>query len=1504
MSSIDAAAEAARRAAAEAARRAAEERARRLAAEAAAKKAAEAAAKKAAEAAAKKAAEAAAAKKAAGVRAKKGFGADEQSTGLGSALKAKALKASGGTQITPQVVSDARSFKASDLARSGGKDIKVEAQQREGLAKLGLNADDVKKLGDTLPKNIGDAVDKVGKGDVRGAIGSLADEAGKHPDEVAKAIQFTAKQLPDGFAKTVLSDAKVTSELAKAGPEALKKALDDPFEAVKATAGDKKLRDAAVDAAMKDEKFKGAVDKLGLNAGDLKQAGDALPSVIDAAEKASKGDAQGAVIALADAAKAAPELVQKGLKKVASGLPDGVAKAILTDDKALAELAKAGPDAIKTALTKGPEAALRQFAGNKALRDKLIDAAMTDKDFSAKVEKFGLEAKDLKALGDGLPKFLDGVDKAVKGDWQGAIGDLTDAAAKAPDVLARGLKAAAGNLPDGLAKTVLTDPKVADQLAKAGPGAIKAFVNGDVAEGLAKLGTDKNLRNAVLDAAMKDQGFSSKMKRLGLEAKDLRDAGDAAVHFVKAGIALGKGEGQAALESLADAAKSAPDLVAKGLKAAADKLPDGLAKTILSDPKVAEQIAGASPEAIRALAKGDVQQALGAVAGDEALRASVIDAAFKDKGFADKMGRLGLAATDLKQGSAALPDVFKAVELVAKGDVPGALGALRDAATKAPALVEKAVVGLGKTLPQGVARELLTDASVVKSLLGDPKLQSGVDKLLEGDVVGGLADVLGADKARDAVMNVISRNADVKAALDKVGLTVGDLKQAGAAAPHALDAMKKLAAGDWQGSIDSFKAASEAAPELLQKMGVAIFDKLPANVRDGLSKINVTEKDIREGAAALPELVSAGQAAAKGDWKAAVSSVLAAGEKAPGLGQKLITNVGKALPEGLARNLLTDPAVAKSLASDATLHEGINQLLDGKVLDGAATLLHNAQARDAVLKVVSNDPQVKKALETVGLTSGDLVEAGAAAPHVFDAARALFASPPKWEAALDSLGKAAGAAPGLINKIGEGIYNKLPKGLQEKLGKLGLTPEDFKQIGAALPHVIDAAQSAAAGKFPEALEALGNAVGSAPDLVTKAVNTLAAKLPDGLAKTILTDPDTVKSFLTDPNLKGAAQKLLKGDIGGAIRDAAAVVTTGSPLLRNLARNIAADPKLSAKLKEIGIESADDIVQLGAAMGDVFNLVESLKTQNWGQAVKDLGAIAADLPDGMRSKLIDALGSKLKLKPEMRTLLSGVLDAMGDPEVRDAIGDAFQAFSSGNPVEWIKGLANAGKTIAKESPDLAVAFLDTLSKLPGSVGAFFGDHQLNRALVESGSLGHMFSAVEKLASGDVGGAIGEIGNAFGSLLSMGEKFEIGPIGWGPAKWGPKELPIGKEGLEAVGRLMKQFVAALPPKVKSFLEEKMAKLVANTGFKSIPVVGPIVGVVDSGIDLVNSIKDGEDGLTIALDAASLVVNGASIFPPFQAATTPLKAVLAIGEAANETVKFVQDMNDFGEQFTGMA
>ncbi|MDP2271980.1 MAG: hypothetical protein Q8K32_14665 [Archangium sp.] len=1388
MSTIDAAAAAAAR---EAAIRAAQERARK-AAEEAARKAAEAAAKKAAAAAAKKAAEAAAAKAAVQVRAKKGFGKDELSTGLGSALKARSLSATGANLKPLQIASDAKTFKATDLQQNPNKQIEAKKKSaveqlgekaHTALTKLGLKDEDLLEAGKQALPELKKAGEAAADGKWDEAVKSLEAAGRKGAVDLAKsAIEGLAKEHLTGPAKEILSDPKVVDQLFKSAPGAIDKIIDGKIgPALKGLAADKPLRDAVLTAAMKDEGFAGNIKQLGLTTADLKSVGDALPSIIEAAEKLAKDDGLGAIDALADAAKQAPEVVAKAIEAAAVRLPDGLAKTILSDPKAALAIAKAGPDAIKTALKDGPRA-LEQLLGNKDLRDPVISAAMKDDAFKAQVTKLGLTEADLKQAGDALP--------------------------------------------------------------------------------------------SLIDAA---QAFSK-------EPPDTR----------------------AALNALADAATKAPELVAKAVVKAASGLEDGVAKAILTDPKVAAQLAKGSPDALRALANGDVAKALGSVATNKPLREAVIDAAFTDTKFASDMKELGLNAVELKEGADALPDVFKAVQAVAKNDIPGALAALRNAAEKAPVLTAKITRGIADQLPAGPVKDLLSDAKLARQLITDPQFHGAVKQMLDGDVVGGLSNILRNETVRDGVLDVVAKNADVKQALQKVGLTNADLKQAGAAAPHVLDAMKQLADGQPQQALESLGKAGAAAPALLSKIGGAIFDKLPPALKEGLTKLGVTAADIKEAPLALPDLVTAGKKAVKGDWKGAIDAVLDAGEKAPTLATKLIQNAGKALPDGLAKNLLTDPAVAASLAGDATLHDGINQLLDGKLLDGASTLLHNDAARDAVLKVVANDPAVKKALEAVKLTPADLIEAGAASPHLLDAARHLTAKPIKWQEALDSMGQAASAAPELLNKVGEAIYAQLPPSVQRRLEGLGLTPTMFKEAGQALPHLVNAAKAFAEGKPQDALKELGQVIGAAPELVTRAITTIAGKLPEGLARTLLTDPATVKNFLTDPDVKDVASKLLNGDVTGALRELGEGLRTGSdsPLIHDIAAAIIKDPKLSAKLKEFGIESADDIVSMGAVIGDTFELIDDLANQRWGEAIKGLGAIAADLPDGLRTKIIDTLGDKMGLSPELRTVLSGVVDAMGDPEVRDAIGDAFAAFKSGNPADWIKGLANAGRVIADQSPDLAISFLDTLSHLPGSVGAFFSDHELNESLVKSGSVEHIFTAVEKLAEGDVVGAVKELGNAFGSLLTMGDHFEVGPYGALGFNWGPKELPIGKEGLEAVGRLMKQFVEALPAPVKEFLEKKIASVVAKAGFRSIPVVGPAIGLVEDGVELFNDFKNGEDGLTTAIDAASLVVNGASIFPPFQAAAQPLKVIIGIGEGLNETVQFVQEIQDFGEQFTGMA
>ena len=86
------------------------------------------------------------------MRAKKGFSKDELSTGMGSALKAKGLSATGANIKPLQIASEAKTFKAGDLQKNPQQEIEtkkksaVEAlgeKAHAALTKLGLKDEDL-----------------------------------------------------------------------------------------------------------------------------------------------------------------------------------------------------------------------------------------------------------------------------------------------------------------------------------------------------------------------------------------------------------------------------------------------------------------------------------------------------------------------------------------------------------------------------------------------------------------------------------------------------------------------------------------------------------------------------------------------------------------------------------------------------------------------------------------------------------------------------------------------------------------------------------------------------------------------------------------------------------------------------------------------------------------------------------------------------------------------------------------------------------------------------------------------------------------------------------------------------------------------------------------------------------------------------------------------------------------------------------------------------------------
>src|SRR3954471_22389862 len=125
--------------------------------------------------------------------------------------------------------------------------------------------------------------------------------------------------------------------------------------------------------------------------------------------------------------------------------------------------------------------------------------------------------------------------------------------------------------------------------------------------------------------------------------------------------------------------------------------------------------------------------------------------------------------------------------------------------------------------------------------------------------------------------------------------------------------------------------------------------------------------------------------------------------------------------------------------------------------------------------------------------------------------------------------------------LGLGNVTENPK-VQAALQKMGIDPAHLDELGAAKPHLIDAAKSLAGGQPKEALGHLADAVRAAPelstDLATTALNKVAAELPDdgagSVAKTLLTNRDLVKRVITDTDTLGAVKQLADGDLHGGL----------------------------------------------------------------------------------------------------------------------------------------------------------------------------------------------------------------------------------------------------------------------------------------------------------------------------------------------------------------------------------
>ncbi|HYI01044.1 hypothetical protein, partial [Hyalangium sp.] len=213
-----------------------------------------------------------------------------------------------------------------------------EHAQAGALEKLGLTAEDVVMAGNNAAPHLEKAAQAAVQGNYEEALGYLKDAATSSPEIAEKAVRGLAENLPDGVAKTLLTDKALVHELMSNSElhASVGKLIKNPSDlsAVRELVGNDQFRDATLTALGKDPGVKAQLEQLGLTPQDLVQAGKAAPKLIESFEKLQAGDVKGALTDFQQAVEAAPDLAaklgQKLLDKVPQEIKDQFAKLGIT----------------------------------------------------------------------------------------------------------------------------------------------------------------------------------------------------------------------------------------------------------------------------------------------------------------------------------------------------------------------------------------------------------------------------------------------------------------------------------------------------------------------------------------------------------------------------------------------------------------------------------------------------------------------------------------------------------------------------------------------------------------------------------------------------------------------------------------------------------------------------------------------------------------------------------------------------------------------------------------------------------------------------------------------------------------------------------------------------------------------------------------------------------------------------------------------------------------------
>ena len=798
----------------------------------------------------------------------------------------------------------------------------------------------------------------------------------------------------------------------------------------------------------------------------------------------------------------------------------------------------------------------------------------------------GFNPQEIASLGDRLPVALGAQAALGRGDWQGALGLAAGLGPNAGETMQRLTAGALDAVPAEAQQTLGAAGFTFAQIRALGTrlpqayAAASALAQGDwkAAAGhalaLETVAPEAAARLGQAVAARLPPAERAALGNLGLSGQAINALGSRLPYATMAAGALAKGDWKTAAKAL-DGLASGPAGTAASF--AGQPLFNSVLQRLPADVRQSLQNLGLDPAAIRgglaqaadaatALQKGDwrgAANALGLV--DDKTASAAISAAVNrlvPASVKDALAQAGLDQGSIAQLGAALPQAADAVAALEKGDWRAAAAGL-----------------------QGLPKQV-------------------------------------GDTLQRAVLGAIPQ--DIRDAFDKVGFNKADLKELGAALPLALDAAKAVGKGDWRAASQALGAFGDAAPGATRKLGLAVNQLIPAEVKDALGKLGIDGVGLGELRASLPAAADAAQALAKGDWKGALQGLGDISRSAPHLTEKVTQAISDALPkdlkEALAKSGITGGEVRELGAALPVAVEAAQKVAKGDwrgaVNDIAllGTVAPNLSGRIQQQLEKALPADVRKAVGDLGATVGEL---GAALPHAVDAFKALQKG--DWRTAAKDLDVIGQVAPRSVAALKEQLDKVVPRDVQAKLQRLGTTAAE---LGAALPAAIDTVDALKKGDWQTAAKNLDAVKKAAPQTVAFLDQQLDKIVPQDVKEKLGTIGTTVaEAGAALPAVTGALDALKKGDWQGAAKQFDALKGAAPTVVQQLTS--AWDKYVPQGVKDalapLGV-AAEEVWKLGSKLGDAVDFAGKLKA---GDGVAALGALEKVVGDPNLGKKLEA-----------------------------------------------------------------------------------------------------------------------------------------------------------------------------------------------------------------------------------------------------------------------------------------